>query len=131
MANHDVNAVVQWDERPNVRADVTPLLDGMNLTAANTVGGLKSDFASWMAVFSRFMPVGFYYKAFHTKKLFPLWERMFRNMIGLGKVDFSAPHIHTAKRYGFCDVLIVGAGPSGLAAALAAAEQGAEVVLAD
>lgn len=131
MANHDVNAVVQWDERPNVRADVTPLLDGMNLTATNTVGGLKSDLASWMAVFSRFMPVGFYYKAFHTKKLFPLWERLFRNMTGLGKVDFSAPHITTAKRYGFCDVLIIGAGPSGLAAALAAAEQGADVVLAD
>jgi sarcosine oxidase subunit alpha len=131
MANHDVNAVVQWADKPNVRADVTLLQDGMNLTAANTVGGLQSDYSSWLAGLSRFMPVGFYYKAFHTKALFPMWERMFRNMTGLGKVDFSTPHIHTAKRYGFCDVLVIGAGPSGLAAALAAAEQGADVAVVD
>jgi len=131
MANHDVNAVVQWGDKPNVRADVTPLVDGMKLTAANTVGGLDSDYSSWLSVLSGFMPVGFYYKAFHTKMLFPMWERMFRNMTGLGKVDFSTPHIHTAKRYGFCDVLVIGAGPSGLAAALTAAEQGAEVVVVD
>ncbi len=73
MANHDVNAVVQWGDKPNVRADVTPLVDGMHLTAANTVGGLESDYSSRLSVLSRFMPVGFYYKAFHTKWLFPMW----------------------------------------------------------
>ena len=34
-----------------------------------------------------FLPVGFYYKAFHSKRLFPRWERMFRNLAGLGSVD--------------------------------------------
>src|SRR6185503_8344418 len=46
-------------------------------------------------------------------------------------LDFETPHIRTAKRYDFCDVLVVGAGPSGLAAALSAAEAGARVVLVD
>ncbi len=64
--------------------------------------------------FARFLPVGFYYKAFHGKRLFPLWERMIRAMTGLGRVDFATPRLRTPKRYGFCDVLVVGAGPSGL-----------------
>ena len=56
---------------------------------------------------------------------------MFRALAGLGSVDTSAPRIQTPKRYDFCDVLVVGAGPSGLAAALAAANAGAQVVLVD
>jgi len=131
MANHDVNAMMQWGGRPNVRADVTQLIDGMKLTAVNTFGGLKSDWASVLGTLSRFLPVGFYYKSFHTKQLFPLWERMFRTLTGLGKVDFTSPRVRTAKQYGFCDVLVIGAGPSGLAAALAAAAQGADVVVVD
>ncbi len=131
MANHDVNAMMQWGGQPNVRADVTPLASGMNLTAVNTFGGLKSDRASLLGAFSRFMPVGFYYKSFHTKRLFPMWERMFRTLTGLGKVDFSTPRLRTPKQYGFCDVLVIGAGPSGLAAALAAAALGADVVIVD
>lgn len=131
MANHDVNAVCQWGDRPNVRADVTPLQAAMKLTAVNTFGGLESDKARLLGLFSRFLPVGFYYKSFYSKKLFPMWERMFRTLTGLGKVDFSTPHIRTAKCYDFCDVLVIGAGPSGLAAALAAAAQGAQVVVVD
>lgn len=131
MANHDANNVVQWADLPNVRADVTTLVAGMDVSAVNTFGNLHFDRASVIGSLSRFLPVGFYYKAFHTKKLFPMWERMFRALTGLGKVEFSSPRVRTAKRYGFCDVLVVGAGPSGLAAALAAADQGADVVVVD
>lgn len=131
MANHDVNAMMQWRGRPNVRADVTQLEAGMKLEAVNTFGGLNSDRARILGTFARFLPVGFYYKSFHTKWLFPTWERMFRMLTGLGKVDFSSPRIRTAKQYGFCDVLVIGAGPSGLEAALTAAEQGADVVVVD
>ena len=130
-ANHDVNALMQAGGTPNVRADATPLEAGMALTAVNTFGTLERDAGRFLGGFARFLPVGFYYKAFHSKRLFPLWERMFRTMTGLGRVGFSTPRLRTPKRYGFCDVLVVGGGPSGMSAALAAAEQGADVVLVD
>ncbi|MBW8370464.1 MAG: FAD-dependent oxidoreductase [Thiobacillus sp.] len=130
-ANHDVNALMQAGGTPNVRADATPLEAGMALTAVNTFGTLERDAGRFLGGFARFLPVGFYYKAFHSKRLFPLWERMFRAMTGLGRVGFATPRLRTPKRYGFCDVLVVGGGPSGLNAALAAAEQGADVVLVD
>ena len=131
LANHDINALMQFREKFNLRADVTSLTPDMSLAAVNTFGGVVGDRASVLNFFSSFLPVGFYYKAFHTKRLFPLWERLIRNMAGLGRVDVSTPHIRTPKRYDFCDVLVVGAGPSGLAAALAAASAGADVMLVD
>jgi sarcosine oxidase subunit alpha len=131
FANHDVNVLVQSGPTPNVRADATPVADGMRLAAVNTHGGLARDHARWLDKLSAFLPVGFYYKAFHSKEWFPKWERMFRALTGLGRVDTAAPTRKTPKRYDFCDVLVIGAGPSGLAAALAAANAGASVVVAD
>lgn len=130
-ANHDINVMVQDGQRLNVRGDVEPVREGMSLAAVNTFGGLDRDRARFLGHLSAFLPVGFYYKAFHSKKLFPMWERMFRRVTGLGTIDFDTPHIRTAKRYDFCDVLVIGAGPSGLAAALSAAEAGARVVVVD
>ncbi len=131
LANHDVNVMVQDGARINVRADVTGLIAGANWHSVNTVGGVAGDRGRWIGKLAPFLPVGFYYKAFYSKRWFPRWERMFRNMAGLGTVEFDAPHIRTPKRYGFCDVLVIGAGPSGLAAALAAAQRGADVVIVD
>jgi len=128
-ANHDVNALVQVraGERsvPNVRADVVPVEPGWDIRAVNTRGGVDSDRLAVLNHLSPFLPVGFYYKAFYSKRLFPRWERMFRRLSGLGCVDLSAERRSTPKRYDFCDVLVIGAGPSGLAAALAAARAGA------
>lgn len=131
LANHDINALMQSGQELNLRADVTPLEAGMSLSAINTFGGVMGDRASVLNFLSPFMPVGFYYKAFHSKLLFPFWERLIRNMGGLGKVDVSTTHIRTPKRYDFCDVLVVGAGVSGIAAALAAADAGADVAIVD
>ncbi|KJH73570.1 2Fe-2S iron-sulfur cluster-binding protein [Aliterella atlantica] len=131
FADRDINALMQDGQKLNIRADVTPLTPGMQLEAVNTFGGVESDKASVINFFSPFLPVGFYYKAFHNKRLFPFWERTIRKISGLGKVDPLAPHIRTPKRYDFCDVLIIGAGASGLTAALAAAESGADVVIVD
>ncbi|HET9702125.1 MAG TPA: 2Fe-2S iron-sulfur cluster-binding protein, partial [Burkholderiales bacterium] len=130
-ANHDINAMMQAGPALNLRADATPLAQGMALSPVNTFGALGSDAGRWLDRLSAFLPVGFYYKAFHGRRVFPLWERVFRRLTGLGRLDFSAPRVRTHKRYDFCDVLVVGAGPSGIAAALAAAEAGAEVVVAD
>ena len=131
FANHDINTLMQSGEKLNVRADVTPLEAGMSLTAINTVGGVMGDRASVINFLSPFLPVGFYYKAFLDKKLFPMWERLIRRMTGLGSADPSTPHIRTPKRYDFCDVLVIGAGVSGLSAALSAANAGADVVIVD
>src|SRR5258708_32854078 len=131
FANHDSNTLFQVDGVPNVRGDVTWLRDGMRVSAINTFGGLWRDKARVLDRFARLLPVGFYYKAFHSKALFPRWERMFRALTGLGTVTLGAAREATPKRYGFCDVLVIGGGPSGLSAALAAAQAGAQVALAD
>jgi sarcosine oxidase subunit alpha len=131
FANHDSNTLFQVDGVPNVRGDVTLLRDGMRVSAINTFGGLERDRARVLDRFSRLLPVGFYYKAFHSKRLFPRWERMFRALTGLGEVNLGAGREATPKRYGFCDVLVIGGGPSGLSAALAAAQAGAQVALVD
>ena len=134
-ANHDANLVMQVDlgdrTTPNVRADVARLQAGAVVHAVNTHGGVRSDRGALTGFFAPFLPVGFYYKAFHGKRLFPLWERVFRSMTGLGRVDLAAPQRTTPKRYDFVDALVVGAGPSGLSAALTAALAGASVLLID
>jgi len=138
MANHDTNTLMQVSggsagahSRPNVRADVQALAADQDIEAVNTLGGLRNDKARVLDRLGAFLPVGFYYKAFYSRRLFPLWERMFRYATGLGRVDVLAPRVRTPKRYGFCDVLVVGGGPSGLSAALSAARSGARVVLVD
>jgi len=131
FANHDSNSLFQVDGVPNVRGDVTLLREGMRVAAVNTFGGLARDRARVLDLLAPLLPVGFYYKAFHSKRLFPRWERMFRRLTGLGAVTLAAGREATAKRYGFCDVLVIGAGPSGLSAALAAAQRGAQVSLVD
>ena len=132
MANHDINVLLQDGGRPNLRGDVAALRKGMRLTAVNTFGGVKSDRARILDRLSALFPVGFYYKAFHSPaSLFPFWERVFRRLAGLGELDFSMPRMRTPKRYDFCDVLVVGAGPSGLSAALACADAGAKVCIVD
>jgi sarcosine oxidase, subunit alpha len=131
FANHDVNALFQVSDVPNVRGDVVVLREGMDVTAVNTIGGLAEDSARWMDKLARFLPVGFYYKAFHSKRLFPRWEKLIRAFSGLGRIDFASPHVRTPKRYAFCDVLVIGAGISGMKAALAAARLDVTVLLVD
>jgi sarcosine oxidase, subunit alpha len=131
FANHDSNTLFQVDGVPNVRGDVTLLREGMRVAALNTFGGLAHDKARILNHLARWLPVGFYYKAFHSKRLFPRWERMFRALTGLGTVSLDAPRQTTPKRYGFCDVLVIGGGLSGLSAALEAAAAGARVALVD
>ncbi len=135
VANHDVNAMVQAVHAglsvPNARADLLPIVEGLAATAVNAKGGLAGDRRALLDSLSAFLPVGFYYKAFYGKRLFPYWERMFRELTGLGEVDLRASRRVSAKRYEFADIVVVGGGPSGLAAALAAANAGADVALVD
>src|SRR5207249_1232123 len=132
LANTDCNGIFESVEETNIRSDITLVAPGMNLKAVNTVGGLDHDLAGFMDKLSPFFPVGFYYKAFHTPlKLFPFYERKMREMAGLGQVNSEKPLKLTPKRYDFCDVLVVGSGPAGLSAAIAAAERGLQVILVE
>ncbi|GGB85246.1 aminomethyltransferase [Marinobacterium zhoushanense] len=132
MANHDVNALFQSGEATNIRGDVTPVDDGLALRACNVNGTLSNDRDSYIGLLSRFLPVGFYYKAFHKpKKFFPFWERLIREKAGLGEISTDWSATRQPKKYGFCDLLVIGGGASGMQAALSAADAGADVVLVD
>ena len=112
--------------------DILPVDPGCRFTATNTFGGLAADRAHWIDRCSAFLPVGFYYKTFHRpRRWFPFFERRMRQLAGLGAINRTLPRGHTPKRYDFCEVLVVGAGAAGLAAAIAAAEAGADVLLVD
>jgi sarcosine oxidase, subunit alpha len=130
FANHDANNLFEVDGVPNVRGDVTPVTAGSRVFAVNTRGGVDRDRTRFMEWLAPFLPVGFYYKAFHGRN-FPQWERRIRALSGLGRIRADAPRERTPKRYAFCDVLVIGGGVSGMAAALAAADAGAGVMLVD
>ncbi len=132
MAGQDANTLVQLKHEPNVLADRYPISEGLEVTAQNVNGSLEKDRDAVLGLLSRFMPVGFYYKAFYRPKgIWKYWERLIRRKSGLGWVRLDSPHGYYDKAYGFCDVAVIGAGPAGLAAALTAAQAGAEVLLVE
>ncbi|MEE2980861.1 MAG: 2Fe-2S iron-sulfur cluster-binding protein, partial [Pseudomonadota bacterium] len=128
-AGQDANTLVQIGDETNVLADRRAIEPGMAVTAQNVFGSLDGDHATWIGRFSRFLPVGFYYKAFYRPKfLWPFWEKVIRRLAGLGTVNQEAGHGYYDKQYLFADVAVVGGGPAGMATALEAAKIGAEVV---
>ncbi|HEY2111923.1 MAG TPA: FAD-dependent oxidoreductase, partial [Dongiaceae bacterium] len=129
MAGQDSNTLVQIGAEPNVLADRRAIEPGLGVMAQNYDGSLEADRGQIIELFGRFLPVGFYYKAFFRHGSWKFWEKIIRNRAGLGKVDLSAHHGYFDKQYLFADVAVVGGGPAGLSAALEAAESGAEVVL--
>ena len=132
FANHDVNILMTDGTDTNMRADVLEVKEGMTLTAVNTIGGVKKDKNRFIDLISPLLPVGFYYKAFHTpRKLFPFWENMIRKAAGLGITNFNFPRITKPKLHTHCDLLVVGAGAAGLSAAYTAAVAGLQVTLVD
>jgi len=132
LSNLDCNVMVESQQETNIRADVHLIRPGLSVKAVNTFGGVNSDLAAGMDWLSPFLPVGFYYKAFHSpRRLFPFYESRMRDMAGLGSVNPQKSLEHTPKRYDFCDVLVVGSGPAGLSAAVSAAESGVHVLLVE
>ena len=132
MAGQDSNTLVQLPDEPNVLADMAAIEPDMKVMGQNYSGSLERDRGAWVERVGAFLPVGFYYKAFYRPKgAWRWWEPVIRGMAGLGTVNQSAGHGYYDKAYGFYDVAVVGGGPAGMAAALAAARAGAEVVLVE
>jgi len=116
---------------PNCPATTTPLLDGMQARAVNAFPTAKHDIKGVLDRFHALMPAGFYYKTF----IWPNWhmfEGMIRNMAGLGRLDGELIEgYQSAQRHDRCDLLVVGGGGAGLAAARTAAEAGQSVLLVE
>jgi sarcosine oxidase subunit alpha len=129
------NCLVAVDGAPGVRACSEPVRDGASVEHMNAVPGLEFDVMSAVdAVGGPFTPPGFYYKTFiRPRRLWPVYEWVLRHAAGLGRLASSQDERswRTEYRRRHADVLVVGGGHAGLAAAIAAAESGADVVLVD
>ena len=129
------NCLVQVDDAPGVRACTEPVREGMKVVHMNASPSLEFDaMRATDVVGGPFTPPGFYYKTFiRPRRLWPLYEKVLRHAAGLGRLRKSQPEREwrTEYRRRHADVLVVGGGAAGLSAAIAAAELGADVVLAD
>ena len=132
------NAVVQLGaseaaQVPNVRATQQALYDGLVARSTNGWPSVQKDLMGVVGkVGGKFMPPGFYYKTFMAPaSMWMTYEKYIRKSAGLGRSPAEAdPDIYDhLNRH--CEVLVIGAGPAGLAAALAAARSGVRVILAD
>ncbi|MSR81870.1 MAG: FAD-dependent oxidoreductase [Candidatus Latescibacteria bacterium] len=129
-AGHCPNCLVQIGDEPNVRACQRPVEEGMAVSAQNVWPSLDTDLLSLTKYLSPLMPVGFYYKTFmRPRALWPLYEDFLRRAAGLGVVDPDSHGGGFSKQFLHTQVAVVGGGPAGLSAALAAAAQGAQVLL--
>ncbi|HVU14027.1 MAG TPA: 2Fe-2S iron-sulfur cluster-binding protein, partial [Phototrophicaceae bacterium] len=124
------NCLVQIGDEPDVRACCTPVQDGMTVKAQNAAPSLDFDVLNVTEALDRFLPAGYAYKAFmRPRSLWPAYEYYLRHTQGFGKVDLNAQPGYFDKEYKHADVTVVGGGPTGMTAALAAADLGARVIL--
>src|SRR5262249_5039963 len=126
------NCLMNVNGVPNVRTCVEPVLPGMKVHSQNCWPSLEWD---WMSVIERFdflLPVGFYYRMFARPRWAWKWaEPLIRRMAGLGSISGDATEEHFEHVHLHCEVAVVGGGPAGYSAALAAAGAGADVGLID
>ena len=118
---------------PNLRATQVELYDGLVAESQNRWPSLEFDVGAINSVFSPMLPAGFYNKTFMWPRSwwFKVYEPKIRAAAGLG-VAATLPDPDTyAQQFVHCEVLVVGAGPAGLTAALSAASSGARVILCD
>ena len=135
--SEEPNALVELGSgayrEPNTRATVTELFEGLEARSQNHRGPLSFDVMAINDHLSSFLSAGFYYKTFMWPKAF--WEKVYEPVIraaaGLGSLSMQADPDTYDKGFLHTDLLIVGAGPSGLAAALTAGRAGLRVIIAD
>ncbi len=135
--SEEPNAIVELRtgarQEPNTRATTAELYEGLEAKSQNRWPSLAFDAMAINDRLSPFLTAGFYYKTFMWPAAFweKLYEPIIRRAAGLGSISFEPDPDSYDKGFLHCDVLIIGAGPAGLAAALTAGRAGARVILAD
>jgi heterotetrameric sarcosine oxidase alpha subunit len=118
---------------PNLKATQVELHDGLLAESQNCWPSRGFDVGALAGVFSPLLPAGFYYKTFKWPT--PFWRRVYEPMIrraaGMGRASLAPDPDRYDHCEAHCDVLVIGAGATGLMAALEAGKQGARVILAD
>ncbi|PZX14486.1 sarcosine oxidase subunit alpha [Palleronia aestuarii] len=134
----DPNALVETSRdsgrfEPNTRATVQELRSGLAAESQNRFPTLEYDVGEVNNLLAPLFSAGFYYKTFMWPRNFwdKVYEPVIRRAAGLGRAPTEVDPDHYASRYAHVDVLVAGAGPAGIAAALAAARSGASVMLVD
>ena len=118
---------------PNVRATEQELFEGLEAKSVNCWPSVNFDIGAINNFLNIFFPAGFYYKTFMWPKSFwyHIYEPFIRKAAGFGSASIKHDTERYEHKYEYCDLLIAGSGPSGLASAYAAAKNGAKVILAE
>jgi len=128
----DPGCTVQVDDEPNVRAGHRRVAAGMDVQPQNVWPSLAFDVRSANRLVGRFLTAGFYYKTFiKPQRLWPSYQRVLSRFAAGGLMSRQSVHGYYDKRYVHVDVVVAGAGPAGIAAAVAAADGGASVLLVE
>ncbi len=125
------NTMMKVDGIPNVRTETTLLKPGMTIMDQNVKGSAENDLMGFMDKMDWAMPAGFYYKTMHKPaRIWPIAMGQIRKAAGIGAMspDFEMPG-NFDEIYPSCDVCVIGGGPAGMMAALAAAKKGVRVIL--
>ncbi len=135
--SEEPNALVELREgarkEPNCKATTVELFDGLSAQSQNRWPSLENDIGAINGLLSPIFVAGFYYKTFKWPASFweKLYEPLIRRAAGLGRLSNLPDPDSYEKAFAFCDVLVIGSGPAGLAAALAAGRTGARVILCE
>ena len=135
--SEDPNALVEIigpsNQTPNTRATVQELFEGLVAQSQNRWPSLGFDLLEVNDLAAPFLSAGFYYKTFMWPRRFweGLYEPLIRRAAGLGSLSGRADEGIYEKAWAACDLLVIGAGPAGLMAALTAARAGADVILTE